>query len=64
MIPLLPDKTPPLITEVKEEIFATSALISWKTNEPSLSWLKYGRTPAYDKEIKTENYTTSHSLMI
>jgi len=58
------DRTPPSISEINVKANRTTAEISWKTNEPSISWILYGTTTNYGKEIKTTAYTTSHSITL
>jgi ribosomal protein L31 len=58
----LGDTVPPSISDIKVSAGDTGAAISWKTNEPSISWLLYGTTTAYGSEIKTATSALSHSL--
>jgi len=58
------DTTPPSISEIKVVPGIDRATITWKTDEPSISWVVYGATTDYGKEIKTTSYTTSHSLIL
>ncbi|MCD6080448.1 MAG: fibronectin type III domain-containing protein, partial [Candidatus Omnitrophica bacterium] len=58
------DTTAPLISDINVEANRTTAEINWKTNEPSISWILYGTTTDYGKEIRTTTYTTSHSITI
>jgi len=60
----LGDTTPAAISDIKVSAGANSANITWKTNESSISWIVYGKTTDYGQEIKTETYTTSHSLSL
>ena len=61
---LPPDNTPPLIKEVEVSVEETKATISWKTSEPSISWVLYGTTTDYDKEEKILSFATSHSVTL
>jgi len=56
------DFNPPVISDIKVSVSSNSATISWKTDESSISWLLYGQTTDYGKEIKTTTYTSSHSV--
>jgi len=58
------DVNAPSISDIKVIVADTYATISWKTNEPSLSWILYGTTTDYGLEKKTATYTTSHSLTL
>lgn len=58
------DETAPIISDVKVNTSRTTAVISWQTNEPSISWISYGTSADYGKEAKTANYTTNHSMTI
>ena len=58
------DVTPPSISNIKVTTADTYTTISWKTSEPSISWILYGTTTAYGLEIKTTTYTLSHSLTL
>jgi len=58
------DTTAPSVSDINIKANRTTAEISWKTNEPSISWILYGTTTDYGKEIKTTTYTTSHSITI
>lgn len=58
------DTVPPSISDINVKTNRTTAEISWKTNEPSISWIVYGTTTNYGKEIKTTTYTTSHSITL
>lgn len=47
-IPILPDTTPPLISSITaSNLTATSAIISWGTNEPADTRIEYGTTLSY-----------------
>ncbi len=58
------DVVSPSISEVNVKVTRTGAVITWKTDEPSISWLSYGITTDYGKEIKTTNYVTDHLVTI
>ena len=58
------DFNPPSISEIKVSATSNSATITWKTDESSISWIVYGQTTDYGKEIKTTTYTTSHSVVL
>lgn len=63
---LLPqaDTSAPSISNIKVEVEATEATISWQTDEASLSWILYGTSTDYGLEKKTTTYLTSHSLIL
>ncbi len=56
------DYIAPTISNINGTVSATTATITWITNESSISWVVYGTTTAYGLETKTETYITSHSL--
>ncbi len=58
------DVTSPSISQATVKTGETTATISWKTDEASISWLRYGTSTIYGLEIKTTTSTTSHSLTI
>ncbi len=58
------DTTPPSISGIESVPSDTTAVISWTTNEPSISWVVYGTSTDYGSEEKTTSYTTSHSLTL
>jgi hypothetical protein len=58
------DYTAPTISNINAAVSATTAAITWTTNESSLSWLVYGTSTSYGLEAKTTTYNTSHSLIL
>lgn len=60
------DVTPPVITNIKvENITATSADISWDTNEPATSEVSYGKTTSYEEpKITKTTLVTKHSVKL
>lgn len=58
------DTTAPSISNIKVVTYSNKAVITWTTNESSISWVVYGITTAYGKEVKTTTYTTSHSVTL
>lgn len=58
------DVVPASISQIKVEAKTDSAVISWATNELSISWLVYGENSDYGEEIKTTDYVTSHSVVL
>jgi len=62
--PISSDTVAPLISDVNFEVTRTIATITWQTNENSISWIIYGETTDYGKEIKTTTYSTSHSITL
>ena len=60
------DTTPPMISDIEiEKVDYASAVISWKTNEKTDSFIEYGMTTDYEKGVfgKYES-ATSHSLTL
>lgn len=55
---------PPSMSWITTVTGDTTAIITWQTNELSLSWLVYGTTAAYGKEVKTTTYLTGHSVVL
>jgi hypothetical protein len=58
------DTTPPLISNVTATPTATSAVITWNTNEPSTSAVDYGTTTGYGSSTSDNSMTTIHSVTI
>jgi len=58
------DRTAPLISEIEASADQRSAVVSWETNEPSITWLVYGQDTDYSEEMKITDYSTSHSVDI
>ncbi|RLI52316.1 MAG: hypothetical protein DRP09_18205, partial [Candidatus Thorarchaeota archaeon] len=60
------DTTPPKISNINISSITThSAVISWKTNEPSTSLVKYGTSPSsYPYSKEDASYTTYHSITL
>jgi len=54
----------PSISDVNVEVGRTGAIITWKTNETSISWIAYGVSTDYGKEMKTATYITDHSITV
>ncbi|MFA5643473.1 MAG: S8 family serine peptidase [Candidatus Paceibacterota bacterium] len=58
------DTAAPAISNILVAANATSSTVTWNTNESSLTWITYGTSTAYGKEIKTSSYSTSHSASL
>lgn len=59
------DTTAPLITDIEIAEGSDKAVVSWKTDESSISWIVYGKNDSMDEgEVKTTTYTTSHSALL
>ncbi|MFB6116114.1 MAG: PGF-pre-PGF domain-containing protein [Candidatus Nanosalina sp.] len=55
----------PTLSEVAEEETNTSALITWSTDEPSITKIFYGQnTPYRDEVANRDNYTRDHSINV
>jgi beta-lactamase superfamily II metal-dependent hydrolase len=60
-----PDTTPPVISNVSSSsITASSALITWSTDEASNSVVEYGLTIAYGSTASNATNVTSHSIAL
>ena len=60
-----PDTTPPVISNVQSSgITASSALITWTTDEASNSVVEYGPTPGYGSTTSDATNVTSHSITL
>jgi hypothetical protein len=58
-----PDIDPPIISNVNAvDITASTARITWTTDEPATSVVYYGTTTSYGQTASTPGYTTSHSV--
>ena len=58
------DSVAPSISSIRVWVGAKKAIISWKTNEKSLTWVKYGTSTDYGLETKETGYRTSHSITL
>ena len=58
------DLTAPSISGIASVPSNTTAVISWATNESSISWILYGTSTDYGSEEKTTSYLTSHSVTL
>ncbi len=58
-----PDTTPPVISNIQASVTSSTATISWTTNEPASSWVKYGYSAGnYDQpSVLDSALITSHS---
>src|SRR6266516_5218955 len=60
-----PDTTPPVISNVQSSsITASSALITWDTDEASNSVVEYGLTTGYGSAASDATNVTSHSITL
>ncbi len=56
------DSTPPVISSISAKVRATSAVVSWTTNEPADSQVSFGRSTAYGQSTALDStLVTSHS---
>jgi len=58
------DTTAPSISGIAATPSDTTAVITWTTDESSISWVVYGTSTAYGLEKKTTSYVTSHSVTL
>jgi parallel beta-helix repeat protein len=61
---VLVDVTAPIISVIATSTSATTATITWTTDENASSTVGYGPTSAYGSASSTDNLITSHSLTI
>ena len=60
-----PDTTPPKIFDiVVDGITSESAIISWKTSEPSIPQINYGKIKDYEKTIIGKDFLISHRIIL
>jgi parallel beta-helix repeat protein len=60
-----PDTTPPVITNVSRSVSATSATVTWTTNEPSDSQVFYGTsTPYSSSTTRDAAMVLNHSVFV
>ncbi len=60
-----PDGVPPVISNIVATPSATTATITWTTNEPATSSVAYGLTSSYGSVVSDlTNMVTNHSLLI
>lgn len=59
------DITKPTISGVTfGSVKATTAVVSWMTNEPATSYVDFGLTEVYDKTLGEGSYVTTHSVTL
>ena len=60
------DTTPPVISDLTDaEVTATTAKITWTTDEPATSQVEYGTTDAYGSETSPDTgLSTAHSVTL
>ncbi len=58
------DTTAPAISNVQTQVGSSEALVTWQTNEASLTWLLWGTSTSYGQESTTSTYILSHSKNI
>lgn len=64
-IGIVPDTTPPVISNVQvSNVKDTSATITWTTNEPSDSLVRYGTTVPPSSTASAPGLVTSHSIIL
>ncbi|MEW6770960.1 MAG: fibronectin type III domain-containing protein [Bacillota bacterium] len=61
---LVPDTTPPVISSVAASTTATTATITWVTDEPATSVVNYGTTTALGSTVTDTTLTTTHSVTL
>lgn len=61
---LVPDTTPPVISSVAASTTATTATITWVTDEPATSMVNYGTTTALGSTVTDTTLTTTHSVTL
>ena len=63
---LVPDKTPPVISNLKAtNVAGATAVITWTTNEPCSSLVKFGTSSGkYTRKAVDPAYTTSHRIIL
>jgi regulation of enolase protein 1 (concanavalin A-like superfamily)/chitodextrinase len=57
-----PDTTPPAITAVAAQAGATSATVTWTTDEPADSRVEFGPTTGYGQSRSDATLATAHSI--
>jgi len=58
-----PDTTPPVIKNVSTSSETeASAVITWTTDEPSSSYVEYGKTTEYGLTASSDELTSNHSI--
>ena len=58
------DTSPPVITEIAVEVGSNSAVITWLTNEPATSEVRYGLTTAYELSATDDTLVTDHRVTL
>jgi ribosomal protein S27E len=61
----VPDKTPPVITNVRvEQLKTDSAIVLWETNEVADSFVEYGQTASYGQSSADRTFLLYHSILL
>lgn len=59
------DTTPPQITQLASNTpTATTATITWTTDDSATTWVDFGPTAGYGTSVSNVSYVTSHSIQI
>jgi hypothetical protein len=58
------DTTPPVLGGIAVSAGATTATVTWTTNEPATSTVEYGTTPSYGQQQGSGALATSHSVQL
>ena len=58
------DTIPPTISGIDATASQNGAVITWTTDDASLSWIVYGTSTDYGSEEKTTTYASSHSVTL
>jgi len=61
----IPDKTPPVITNVRvEQVKTDSAIVLWDTDEVADSFIEYGQTASYGQSSADRTFLLYHSILL
>ena len=58
----VPDTTVPVVTNLASSTTATTATVTWDTNESALGQVEYGTTLSYGSSVTSGSYNTAHSF--
>ena len=60
-----PDDTPPVVTDIGATAALTSATVTWTTDEPATSFVRYGTSPGtLDQTATTAGSSTGHAVAL
>jgi regulation of enolase protein 1 (concanavalin A-like superfamily) len=59
-----PDTSPPIVRDVAVSAAMSTATVTWATDEPSGSTVRFGRTTSYGRVSSHAEYTSTHTVAL